>query len=188
MVPLRLISNRHDPDPGSSGKQAEHPCFEAYQREFYYLVRTLRRLGAPPSDVEDLAQEVFLILYQSWEKYDPTRPLRAYLAGIAFRVVCNHVRKRKREVLYAVMEASADGPRPDQALESNQVRALVVSALKRVPMQRRAVLIMHDIDKLPMGEIASVLSIYRFTGYSRLHKARKEFAAAVSSLLGASEP
>jgi hypothetical protein len=48
---------------------------------------------------------------------------------------------------------------------------------------------MHDIDELPMGEIATNLSIYRFTGYSRLRKARQEFTAAVKSLLrGASEP
>jgi len=55
-------------------------------------------------------------------------------------------------------------------------------------MQRRAVLIMHDIDRLPMSEIATNLSIYRFTGYSRLRKARKELTAALASLLGASEP
>jgi hypothetical protein len=41
---------------------------------------------------------------------------------------------------------------------------------------------MHDIDCLPMNEIATSLSIYRFTGYSRLRKARKEFAAAVHAL------
>jgi DNA-directed RNA polymerase specialized sigma24 family protein len=41
---------------------------------------------------------------------------------------------------------------------------------------------MHDIDGLEMSEIATALSIYRFTGYSRLHKARKEFAAAVLAL------
>ena len=187
MASLRLISAQSDLRPEGSSKRAEPLCLEAFQREFDYIIRTLRRFGASPNDVEDLAQEVFLVLYQSWEKFDPTRPLRAYLAGIAFRVVCNYLRKRKREVLHAVMEVSAIGPRPDQALESTQVRALVFCALKRVPMQRRAVLVMHDIDKLPMAEIASTLEIYRFTGYSRLRKARKEFAAAVSSLLGANE-
>ena len=66
------------------------------------------------------------------------------------------------------------------------MRKFVLRALERVPMERRAVLIMHDIDKLPMAEIASNLSIFLFTGYSRLRKARKEFAEAMTSLLGAS--
>ena len=188
MSHLRLVSRRLNRCPEASGRPVDHPCLEAFQREFDYLIRTLRRLGVSPNDVEDLAHEVFLILYQTWEDYDPERAIRAYLFGIAFRVACNYTRKRKREILYAVMETTDCGPQPDQALEANRARALVLGALKRVPLQRRAVLIMHDIDKLPMTEIASNLSIYRFTGYSRLRKARKEFAAAVTFLLGASEP
>lgn len=188
MSHLRLVSSRPDLRPAAVGKAVEHPCLVAFQREFDYLIRTLRRLGVSPNDVEDLAHEVFLVLHQSWEKYDPERPLRAYIFGIAFRVANNYIRKRKREVLYAVMETSDRGMQPDQELEANQVRGLVLSALKRIPMQRRAVLIMHDIDKLPMTEIATALSIYRFTGYSRLRKARQEFAGAMAALLGANAP
>ncbi|MBN1611882.1 MAG: sigma-70 family RNA polymerase sigma factor [Polyangiaceae bacterium] len=185
MTPLRLVSNRPDPQPE---KPSTHPCLEAFQGEFHYLVRSLRRLGVCAQDVEDLAHEVFLILYRTWDNYDPGRPLRAYLFGIAFRVAANHGRKRRRESPRAVADASDTGLRPDQALEAKQARALVLSALERIPLQRRAVLILHDIDELPMSEIASTLSIYRFTGYSRLRKARQEFAAAVVSLRGESEP
>ena len=86
------------------------------------------------------------------------------------------------------MEVGDLGPGPDLVLEAHQARALVLNALERIPVARRAVLIMHDIDRLPMGEIAANLSIRRFTGYSRLRKARQEFAAAVTSLLdGASK-
>lgn len=187
MSHLRLVSSRPIARPEVSGKPADHPCLIAFEVEFDYLVRTLRRLGVARDDVEDLAHEVFLILYQNWEIYDPTRPLRAYIFGIAYRVACNYLRKRKRELSIAVIDAGDLGPRPDQALEANQARAVVLRALKRVPLQRRAVLIMHDIDKLPMTEIATNLSIYRFTGYSRLRKARKEFAAAVTAILGGSE-
>jgi RNA polymerase sigma-70 factor (ECF subfamily) len=188
MTQLRLVSSRPDAQPAVSRRPPAHPCLEAFQRELDYLMRSLRRLGVSRDDVEDLSHEVFLVLYRTWDKYDPGRPLRAYLFGIAFRVAANDRRKRRRESPRAVTDASDLGPGPDQALESKQARALVLSALERVPLRRRAVLIMHDIDELPMSEIASTLSIYRFTGYSRLRKAREEFAAAVDSLRGASEP
>lgn len=171
--------------PGSEdvvGNRTEHPCLEAYEREFDYLVRTLRRLGAAAHDVEDLAHEVFLVLHQGWDKYDPERPLRAYLFGIAFRVTSTHLRKTRREVARAVVEIDDVAPGPDRALEAQQAKALVLKALERVPLSRRAVLIMHDIDGLQMEDIARTLSIYRFTGYSRLRKARKELAAAVQLL------
>jgi RNA polymerase sigma-70 factor (ECF subfamily) len=183
---LRLVSTNPNPrQVASADKGVPPPCLEAFQREFDYVVRTLRRLGVSPNDIEDLAHDVFLVLYQGWDKYDSSRPLRAYLFGIAFRVAGNHLRKRKREVLFAVTDSTDSGPQPDQRLEKGQMRKLVLRALERIPMERRAVLIMHDIDKLSMNEIASNLSIYRFTGYSRLRKARKEFAEALTVLLRA---
>jgi RNA polymerase sigma-70 factor (ECF subfamily) len=187
MSHLRLVSSRRSAEPESAG-QTSHPCLEAFQLEFDYLIRTLRRLGVSRDEVEDMAHEVFLVLYRTWNKYDTTRPFRAYLFGIAFRVACAHVRKRRREIPYAVMEINDAKLRPDQALEADQQRALVLKALEQVPIERRAVLVMHDIDGLRMDEIASNLSIYRFTGYSRLRKARKEFAAAVTSLRGGPIP
>jgi RNA polymerase sigma-70 factor (ECF subfamily) len=48
-----------------------------------------------------------------------------------------------------------------------------------VPLGRRAVVIMYDLDDMPMREVARVLSIPLFTAYSRLRKGRKEFAHAV---------
>jgi RNA polymerase sigma-70 factor (ECF subfamily) len=179
---LRLVSSRPTAQPAPPRATTGHPCLDAFQLEFDYLLRSLARLGVPRPDVEDLAHEVFLVLHQSWEKYDPTRPFRAYLFGIAFRVARNHLRKRTREVLYPFIEVDDFGQWPDQLVEAKQQRLLVLKALEHVPMLRRAVLVMHDIDELPMAEIAATLSMHRFTGYSRLRKARKEFAAAVASL------
>ena len=189
MSQLRRLSSSLTSQPQASRKSETHPSLAAFEREFDYIVRTLLRLGVARDDVEDLAHEVFLVLYQTWDRYDPERPLRPYLFGIAFRIAANHGRKRRREVVVPVMAVDDLAPGPERALEASQARTLVLRALERVPLPRRAVLVMHDIDQVPMKEIASRLSIYRFTGYSRLRKARQEFAAAVNSLLrGASEP
>jgi len=189
MRQLRLASSRTSPPPLGSRNRASHPSLEAFESEFDYIVRTLRRLGVARDDVEDLAHEVFLVLYRTWDKYDSTRPFRPYVFGIAFRVAANHVRKRSREVTQSVVEVEDLQPGPERLLETAKARALILNALERVPLRRRAVLVMHDIDQLKMGEIAESLSIYRFTGYSRLRKARKEFASAITSLLrGAYRP
>jgi RNA polymerase sigma-70 factor (ECF subfamily) len=162
-------------------------CLDAFQRELDYVWRTLRRLGAPPSEIEDLAQEVFLALRRSWTEYDQTRPLRPYLFGISFRIASAHQRKRSREVAFGVVEIGDASPGPDDALQSKQARAMVLAALERIPLPRRAVLVMHDIDDVPVGDVAAVLSIPLFTAYSRLRKARKELQAAVHRLLREAE-
>ena len=160
----------------------DEACLEAFLRELDYVHRTLRRLGTSPSETEDLAQEVFLVLRKCWTAYDPERPLRPYLFGIAFRIAAAHHRKRNREVSFEVVEVNDTGPSPDDALQSKQARALVLAALEYIPLPRRAVLLMHDLDEVPVEDVASTLGIPRFTVYSRLRKARRELESAVRRL------
>lgn len=157
-------------------------CLEAFQNEFDYLCRTLRRLGVHPQDLEDQLHEVFLVLDRKWSQYDQARPIRPYLFGIAFRVVAAHKRRRGRELLLDSQEAVDEAPRPDELLQSARAKELVLRALEHVPLPRRAVLVMHDIDEVPMREVTRALSVPLFTGYSRLRKARREFEAAVTAI------
>ncbi len=77
-------------------------CVEAFGREHDYVLSALRRFGARPADVEDLAHDVFLVLLRNWETFDTGRPLQPYLFGIAFRVFSNYRRRRLREVPHLV--------------------------------------------------------------------------------------
>jgi len=163
-----------------SSSPADEACLEAYQRELDYLLRTLQRLGVASTDLEDLAHEVFLALRGSWHAYDPTRPLRPYLFGIAFRVASSHRRRHWREVAFGEVDEPDLAPAPDRALESEQARALVLAALQHIPLARRVVLIMHELDDVPMRDVAATLRIPLFTAYSRLRKARRELEAALT--------
>jgi RNA polymerase sigma-70 factor (ECF subfamily) len=174
---LRLV-----PSP-PAGLSADEACLGAFQQELDYVFRTLRRLGPAPSEVEDLAQEVFLALRGAWDQYDADRPLRPYLLGISFRIASAYQRKRSREVSFGIVEVGDAGPGPDDTLQSKQARALVLAALERIPLPRRAVLVMHDIDDIPVGQVAAALDIPLFTVYSRLRKARRELESAVRRLL-----
>ena len=157
-------------------------CFQVYQRELDYLLGSLRRLGVPYSDIEDVVHEVFLVMYQRWEDYDRVRPLRPWLFGIAFRVASTQRRKATREVLSEVYDAEDQGTRPDDAAAAGETRSLLLKALAQVPLERRAVLVMHDVDEMPMREIAAELGLPLFTAYSRLRKGRKELDTALVRL------
>jgi DNA-directed RNA polymerase specialized sigma24 family protein len=58
----------------------------------------------------------------------------------------------------------------------------VLAALEHVPLPRRAVLVMYDLNEIPVGDTASVLGIPTFTVYWRLRKARREMGTAVRRL------
>lgn len=173
--------------PPITGSDVDEACLRAFQAELDYIHRTLKRLGAPPSDVEDLMQDVFVALHGSWARCDKSRPLRPYLFGIAFRIVAAHRRKRVREVPFGVVELADARADLDADLRSKQTRRLVVAALERVPLRRRAVLIMHELDGVAVVDVATALKIPRFTVYGRLRKARRELAAALRRLLNGAE-
>jgi RNA polymerase sigma-70 factor (ECF subfamily) len=105
------------------------------------------------------------------------------LFGVAFRVVSANRRRRARETsTHGLPEVQDAAPSPEASLQSKQSKALLSAALDRVPLPRRAVLIMHDLDGVPVEEVARRLSITRFGTYARLRKARKELASAVRRL------
>jgi RNA polymerase sigma-70 factor (ECF subfamily) len=167
-----------------SGEPAEaNDCFVVYRAELDYLIGTLRRLGTPASDIDDVLHEIFLVLLRRFQDYDRARPLKPWLFGIAFWVASDHRRRNKRELLSDGYDMEDQGARPDDLVAAAQGRRLLLAALASVPLNRRAVLIMRDIDEVAMREIARQLSIPLFTAYSRLRKARRELDAALKQLL-----
>jgi RNA polymerase sigma-70 factor, ECF subfamily len=163
--------------------EPEDTCLEAFNRELDYLFRTLQRLGVGPREVEDLVQDVFVVLHRNWPTLDLTRPLRPYLFGVAFRVVCAHRRRLGREVPHPAVDGPDGEATPEGLLQSKQSVELLRTALERLPLRRRAVVVMHDLDGVPIADVARRLSLSRFGAYSRLRKARKELAIAVRRLL-----
>lgn len=162
---------------------ADSACLKAFDDELDYIFATLQRLGAAPAEIEDLVQEVFLVLHRNWSSVDTTRPMRPYLFGVAFRIVCAHRRRRGREIPFADVDAADAAAGPESLLQSKEAIGVLVAALEGVPMARRAVVIMHELDEIPIVDIARTLSISRFGAYARLRKGRKELEAAVWKLL-----
>ena len=97
--------------------------------------------------------------------------------------MCAHRRRRGREVPYAYLEAEDPAVGPEESLQSKQSAHFLMAALDTVPLARRAVVVMHDLDGFPIVEVAARLSLTRFGAYARLRKARKELASALRRLL-----
>jgi RNA polymerase sigma-70 factor (ECF subfamily) len=154
-----------------------------FQLEVGYVVRSLRRLGVRPADLEDLAHEVFIAVHGQLNRYDPSRPLRPWLFGFAFRIASHYRRKRSREVALpepGELPDRSDGP--EDHADKEQKRALVLAALAQMEFDRRAVFVMHELDGQTCNHIAAALEIPVGTVYSRLRLARRDFAAILRRL------
>ena len=155
----------------------------AYDSHFDYVWRSLRRLGAPDRDLDDLAHDTFIAFFRSG--YDRARPIKPWLFGIAFRVASDYRRRAQNKYEIAVEHEATDGaPAADEQVTANERRRLVLDALATLDLDRRAVFVMHDIDGHSMPEIADSLCVPLNTCYSRLRLARADFQAAVQRRRG----
>lgn len=147
-----------------------------FDAEFPYVCRALRRLGARSGDVEDLAQEVFVTVYDRFDTYDRDRPIRPWLFAFAFRTASNYQRlaRHRREVGVVAAPEGTTEDTPEKAVHQRQQQQLLLEALQSVPIERRSALIMHDIDGFEAKEISTALSIPVNTVYSRVRVARDE--------------
>ena len=155
-----------------------------FNEHFDYVWATLRQLGVAEEDREDLVQDVFLQVHSRLADPDATRPIRPRLFGFACRVATDHRRRARHrvEVLGVPSDAADDHPPADERLAGYEERELILEALQTIDLDRRAVLVMHDVDDVAVPQIARLFGIPLNTAYSRLRLAREQLASAVTRL------
>jgi len=139
----------------------------AYDAEFEAVWLYLRRLGVPEADVEDATGH--------------TRPLRPWLLGIGFRIAAQWRRRHRLEVTVAEPEPERldDARSPDEVVASREASRRLQAALAQLDIDQRAVVVMHDLNGIPVPEIAAALDVPLNTVYSRLRLGRAKLTAAL---------
>lgn len=151
----------------------------AFREHYPFVLRALVGLGVPPIDADDVTQEVFVIAHRRRADFDPSRPARAWLYGIARGVARNRRRVRRPELVDA-LPAAADDPERDVA--NNEALALALRAMDGMSSKLREVFVLMEFEALSAPEVATLLEISVNTVYSRLRLARDRFDAAVAKL------
>jgi RNA polymerase sigma-70 factor (ECF subfamily) len=149
--------------------------FDAYAG---FVWRVLRYSGVAERDLADVSQEVFLVVHRRLAEHDRVRSaLRTWIFGIAQNVARNHQRLARvaREVPVAELpEPEPSPPMLDDAIDAARARELIARTLLRLDEGQRTVLVLHDLEAMPMQEIADAEGIPLPTAYSRLRLARKK--------------
>lgn len=157
----------------------------AYREHLGWMLNTVRRLGISPGEQEDVAHDVFSTAWKRLDTWEPSRPMRPWLFGIAFRLVANRKANKSLNAVVGEPEPRTEQPgahRPDELLESEVTRAHILKALDALPLEQRALFVGHDIDQTPINELAGSLEVPINTAHSRLRLARKKFQSTFDAL------
>lgn len=157
--------------------------FDAIYREhFAFVWRSLRRLGVAPAQLDDAAQDVFLVVHRRLGDFEGRSTVKTWLFGIALRVAKDHRRRTRRD---APADTEPDalrsgGASPYDHLERSEAARMLDRLLLSIDEDRRPVFILTELEGVAAPEISAALGIPLNTVYSRLRLAREEFEKAVA--------
>jgi RNA polymerase sigma-70 factor (ECF subfamily) len=156
---------------------AAAPTFdEVYSEHVAFVWRVLRSLGVPPAQLEDAAQDVFVVVHRRLGDFEGRSTITTWLFAITRKVAAKH-RKRAPIAPPAGELLSTADPFRDTARA--EAAAQVAAILDRLDDDKRIVFALVELEHVSVAEVARMLGINANTASSRLRLARAEFAAAV---------
>jgi RNA polymerase sigma-70 factor, ECF subfamily len=154
-------------------EQAFVALMERHERRVYNLA--YRMLGGG-EDARDATQDAFLSCFRHLHSFRGDAAFSTWLHRIALNACYDMVRRRKPA---AGLEAEAEGPAAPDHADQASAAADVQRALLEVPPEFRAVLIMHELQDMPLEEVARALEVPVGTVKSRLHRGRVALGRAL---------
>jgi RNA polymerase sigma-70 factor (ECF subfamily) len=193
-------SDLRDPSLRSLAHEGSRHVDDAFVREHQLFVRRcLLRFGIAGADVDDAAQDVFVVALRHTGPFDVQRSARPWLYTVALNVARNLRRKHQRVETPMAEPPEVHVPPPqERSLHAHEARSLVHRALDELPPAQRDVVLLHRLEGWPMELVAETVGCPVATAHSRLrlgsarldravrkHALRARCAALLAAFLGA---
>jgi RNA polymerase sigma-70 factor, ECF subfamily len=155
-----------------------------YRAHGRFVWLSLQRLGVQPSDLDDVAQDVFMVVHRRLDTFDRRSRVTTWLFGICMRVAANY--RRRRRWTLEVLSGGGNEERPaaliaaDDVLVRREEREIAERALDRLDVAKRATFVMFELESLTCLEIAELMNVPIGTVYSRLHGARRQLEKVIA--------
>ena len=136
------------------------------------------RITGDSIEAQDIAQDVFIKLYQSLNKYDPHYSFTSWLYRIAVNIAIDHNRSNKR-FRFISLENFINKPvsednfsRIEQNTEKNELKGAIQRLMVKLSAKQQKVFVLRDLQGFPTGEIAQILQCKPATVRVHLANAR----------------
>jgi RNA polymerase sigma-70 factor (ECF subfamily) len=144
---------------------------------------------------EELAQDIFLRVYEGASGYEPQAKFTTWLYRIATNVCLNEVRRPNFRAAHQFLKATRpDDPEsvyiepkaadePNTHLERQAIAHAIKKALEQLPVNQQVVFILNKYQELPYAEVAEIMRISEKAVKSLIHRAKETLAEKLKPLL-----
>lgn len=176
----------------SGDREKFHDLIRPYEKQVYLTALALIK---NETEAEDIAQEAILRAYRKLASFRGDAKFSTWLTAITLNEARSRLRIEKRAVLDSLDERDPeDGDYtpaaltdwrevPSEALERQEVRALMHQAVAELPDTFREVVVLRDIEEMSVNETAEALGISIALVKVRLHRARLLLQKKLAPLL-----
>ena len=139
------------------------------------------------ADAEDLVQESYAKALKGFASFAEGTNLRAWMFRILRNAFLNSRSGLKQKTAYledeevGTDEAVAHEVTPETLFLASESQEAIFSALERLPVAHREIILLCDVDEMSYREIAQVLDVPTGTVMSRLARARRNLRAALGA-------
>ena len=157
------------------------------------VIGTVAKMTNGSADTEDIAQQVFLRIWKSAKRYQPTAKFTTFLFTVTRNLVFNETSKKSRRKESSIEEQEDDWHRsvaysdetsqPDQTLAQSEMKEIVDNAIARLPEKQRLAVILRRYEEMPYEEMATVLELSVPAVKSQLFRARNSLREMLSEYL-----
>lgn len=143
-------------------------------------------------DAEDVLHEVLLVVQRQLPAFRGDSALKTWLYAVTVRVVVDRRRKERwrrllfRRAVPELQEQFAPVETPLHGAERAQAAAIVYAVLDQLSERDRTLLIMFELEGLPIEQVTYVLSISEDNAWVSLHRARARFRKIYARRFGGS--
>lgn len=160
-------------------------AFEALvKRHQTRALRVARNLVADADEAQDLAQEAFLRVFRSLERFDFEHEFSTWLYRIVTNLAIDHLRRRR--VARSTSAASEDDgsefdlvdeqvPAPERRMDAAETALRVRACIASLAPHFQTVLVLRELEGLACTEISRIVGATHVTVRWRLHRGRKLF-------------
>ena len=180
-IPSQTLAQPEVSEWVARSREGDRAAFRVlYDLHFAQVHRMARYLGTPPSELDDVTQEVFASAFSKLHQFEEGN-FGHWLHRICANIVTDRHRKRRvREAFRHLFRAEAEeeidqGPSPDQHSERSEAARHVAEILSRMRPKQREVFALFELEGLSGEEIAKRVGCPVNTVWTRLHHARQQF-------------